>query len=68
LQNAANFGYSRAASFFGINSFWSGVDFCGQALSNTIIRGLPLAVLDHPLIDAKVDLVRERGTIPFTGY
>jgi ATP-dependent DNA helicase DinG len=53
---------------FGTDSFWGGVDVPGEALSNVIITRLPFAVPDHPLIEAKLELIEERGGDPFTEY
>ncbi len=53
---------------FGTDSFWSGVDVPGEALSNVIITRLPFAVPDYPLIEAKLELVEERGGDAFTEY
>jgi ATP-dependent DNA helicase DinG len=53
---------------FGTDSFWMGVDVPGEALSNVIITRLPFAVPDYPLIEAKLELIEERGGDPFTEY
>jgi len=42
---------------FDADSFRSGVNVAGEALSNTIITRLPFAVPNHPLIVAKLELV-----------
>ena len=59
---------TRRAVLFGTDSFWMGVDVPGEALSNVIITRLPFAVPDHPLIEAKLELIEERGGDPFTEY
>ncbi len=53
---------------FGTDSFWSGVDVPGEALSNVIITRLPFAVPDHPLVEAKLELIEQRGGDAFTEY
>jgi ATP-dependent DNA helicase DinG len=53
---------------FGTDSFWMGVDVPGEALSNVIITRLPFAVPDHPLIEAKLEMIEARGGDAFTEY
>jgi len=56
------------SALFGTDSFWMGVDVPGAALSNVIITRLPFAVPDHPLIEAKLELIQARGGDAFTEY
>ncbi|NIA07588.1 MAG: DEAD/DEAH box helicase [Actinobacteria bacterium] len=53
---------------FGTMSFWQGVDVKGPALSNVIITKLPFAVPDEPLIQARMDSIRNKGGNPFMDY
>jgi ATP-dependent DNA helicase DinG len=53
---------------FGTDSFWSGVDVPGDALSNVIITQLPFAPPDSPATEARCELIRERGGDPFSEY
>ncbi|MEM7698664.1 MAG: helicase C-terminal domain-containing protein [Verrucomicrobiota bacterium] len=53
---------------FGTDSFWTGVDVPGKALSNVIITRLPFAVPDHPLTQARTEMIEERGGNPFMEY
>ena len=53
---------------FGTDSFWQGVDVPGEALSNVIIVRLPFAVPSHPLIQGRIELMRQKGQNPFNDY
>lgn len=53
---------------FGAESFWQGVDVPGEALQNVIITKLPFSVPDHPLLEARLDTIRQRGGNPFMDY
>jgi ATP-dependent DNA helicase DinG len=53
---------------FGTESFWSGVDVPGAALSNVIITRLPFAVPDHPLTEARLQQIEANGGDAFQSY
>ena len=53
---------------FGTDSFWQGVDVPGEALSNVIIVRLPFAVPSHPLIQGRIEMMRQKGQNPFMDY
>ncbi|WP_269524660.1 ATP-dependent DNA helicase [Coraliomargarita parva] len=50
---------------FGTDSFWTGVDVPGPALSQVIITRLPFENPSHPVSEARAEYVRERGGNPF---
>ncbi|HEY1768967.1 MAG TPA: helicase C-terminal domain-containing protein [Chthoniobacterales bacterium] len=64
----AEFKTTPRSVLFGTDSFWMGVDVPGDALSNVIITRLPFAVPDHPLIEAKLELIEARGGDAFTEF
>ena len=53
---------------FGTDSFWTGVDVEGEALSNVIITRLPFAVPQHPLMQARIKYIEEHGGNAFRDY
>lgn len=53
---------------FGTESFWTGVDVPGEALSNVMITRLPFAVPDHTLTAARLEFIEDRGGNPFMEY
>lgn len=53
---------------FGTDSFWTGVDVPGEALSNVIITKLPFAVPTHPLIASRCEEITRNGGNSFKDY
>jgi ATP-dependent DNA helicase DinG len=51
---------------FGTDSFWTGIDVPGPALSQVIVTKLPFENPSHPVHQAREEAVRERGGSPFT--
>ena len=49
---------------FGVDSFWQGVDVPGDALQNVIITRLPFSVPDRPLLEARLEAIRQPAAIP----
>lgn len=50
---------------FGTDSFWTGVDVPGAALSQIIISRLPFDNPSHPVSEARCERIRENGGNPF---
>lgn len=58
----------RHSVLFGTDSFWTGVDVQGEALSNVIITQLPFTPPDSPGVEARCELIKSRGHDPFREY
>jgi ATP-dependent DNA helicase DinG len=56
------------AVLLGTGSFWEGVDVRGEALSCVIIDKLPFASPGDPVLQARIDAMREAGANPFVDY
>ena len=56
------------AVLLGTSSFWEGVDVRGEALSCVIIDKLPFASPGDPVMQARIDAIRNRGGQPFMDY
>ncbi len=67
-QLIEQFKEDRSSVLFGTDSFWTGVDVPGEALTNVIITRLPFAVPDHPLTQARTEHIEERGGNAFMEY
>lgn len=53
------------AVLLGTASFWEGVDVRGEALSCVIIDRLPFAAPGDPVLQARIESLRQRGEDPF---
>jgi ATP-dependent DNA helicase DinG len=56
------------AVLLGTSSFWEGVDVRGEALSCVIIDKLPFASPGDPVLQARIDALRQQGRNPFMEY
>lgn len=53
------------AVLFGTDSFWTGVDVPGAALSQVIVTRLPFDPPTHPITEARCEHIRATGGNPF---
>ena len=53
---------------FATSSFWQGVDVPGERLSCVIIDKLPFAVPNDPVVEARIQQIRDEGGNPFYDY
>lgn len=61
----AEFKKAGNAVLLGTETFWTGVDVPGPALSQVIITKLPFENPGHPVLQARQERIRERGGVPF---
>lgn len=53
---------------FGTDSFWTGVDIPGPALSQVILTRLPFENPSHPIVAAKMEWLQSQGKSSFGDY
>jgi ATP-dependent DNA helicase DinG len=56
------------AVLLGTGSFWEGVDVRGEALSCVIIDKLPFSSPGDPILQARIEALRQQGVNPFMTY
>ena len=56
------------AILLGTSSFWEGVDVRGEALTLVVIDRLPFASPGDPLLQARLEAIREQGGQPFRDF
>lgn len=67
-QLLTEFREDTTSVLFGTDTFWTGVDVPGEALSNVIVTRLPFAVPDHPLVASRLEQIAEGGGNAFMEY
>lgn len=64
-QLLEDFRRSGNGVLFGTETFWTGIDVPGPALSQVIMTKLPFENPSHPVFQAREEYVRDRGGQPF---
>jgi ATP-dependent DNA helicase DinG len=59
---------TNRAVLFGTDSFWQGVDVPGESLRNVIITRLPFLVPNQPVVEAKIESIKNKGGNPFNEF
>ncbi len=63
-----NFREDINSVLFGTDSFWTGVDVPGEALSNVIVTKLPFPSPGMPLVEARGEKIEAEGGSSFRNY
>ncbi|UCH09525.1 MAG: 3'-5' exoribonuclease [Fidelibacterota bacterium] len=64
----AAFKESPRAILLGTASFWEGIDLPGDLLEMLIVARLPFANPTEPVVEARIEYLREQGRNPFQEY
>lgn len=67
-QMLASFKNHVGSVLFGTDSFWTGVDVPGEALSHVIVTRIPFESPSNPLTEARMDAITARGGNSFREY
>ncbi len=62
------FSKTEHAVLLGTSSFWEGVDIRGEALSCVVIDKLPFSAPDDPVLNGRLQALRQSGANPFMTY
>jgi len=67
-QLLETFRQTENAILLGTSSFWEGVDVRGESLSCVIIDKLPFASPGDPVMQARIDAIKQQGGQPFMEF
>lgn len=67
-QMIQHFKSNIGSVLLGTDSFWTGVDVPGEALSNVIVTKIPFESPGTPLTEARLESIQKQGGNPFLEY
>ncbi len=67
-QMLQHFKQNIGSVLLGTDSFWTGVDVPGEALSNVIVTRIPFESPGNPLTEARIEDIQARGGNAFRDY